>query len=390
MESRSNDTGGRQDGPGIARVTAEERYRSLVDAIKDYAIFLLDPEGHVASWNAGAERIKGYRANEIIGRHFSVFYPPEAVERGYPAEELARASKLGRWEDEGWRICKDGSRFWADVVINALYDEDGSVIGYAKVTRDLTERRNDEERLRQSEERLRLLMDAVEDAVVMLDPQGRITSWNAGATRLKGFEAGEIIGQHISRFYPMEEIAARRPERELSIAATHGRVEDEGWHLRKDGSRFWANVVITAIYGPTGELVGFAEVVRDMTERNRLRQLEYASELASRIEATREEEKRRIARELHDDLGQQLTALKMGLNSLYKDWGETSATSVPDALRDAVERAIASVRRVAAGRIRPRTPVIERTSLMAEDSPIAMMGGYPCWKRRSCLRMRRM
>lgn len=169
MEYAENGPNGGHPSEAIAMVSAEERYRSLVDAIRDYAIFLLDPTGHVASWNAGAERIKGYRADEIIGQHFSVFYPSDAQQRGYPAEELARAVTLGRWEDEGWRIRRDGSRFWANVVITPLRDREGMLVGFAKVTRDLTERRSNEERLRQSEERLRLLMDAVEDAVFMLD-----------------------------------------------------------------------------------------------------------------------------------------------------------------------------------------------------------------------------
>lgn len=355
MEYAENGPNGGHASETIAMVSAEERYRSLVDAIRDYAIFLLDPTGHVASWNAGAERIKGYRADEIIGQHFSVFYPSDAQQRGYPAEELARAVTLGRWEDEGWRIRRDGSRFWANVVITPLRDRDGMLVGFAKVTRDLTERRNNEERLRQSEERLRLLMDAVEDAVFMLDPDGHITSWNAGAKRLKGFEPAEIIGHHVSRFYPAEDIAARKPERELATAAAQGRVEDEGWRLRKDGSRFWANVVITAVYGPGGKLLGFAKVTRDMTERNRLKQLEYASELAARIETAREEEKKRISRELHDDLGQQLTALKMGLNRLVTQDDATpsaEAAQLADSMRAALDRAILSVRRLSAG-LRP-------------------------------------
>lgn len=355
MEYAENGPNGGHPSEAIAMVSAEERYRSLVDAIRDYAIFLLDPTGHVASWNAGAERIKGYRADEIIGQHFSVFYPSDAQQRGYPAEELARAVTLGRWEDEGWRIRRDGSRFWANVVITPLRDREGMLVGFAKVTRDLTERRSNEERLRQSEERLRLLMDAVEDAVFMLDPDGHITSWNAGAKRLKGFEPAEIIGHHVSRFYPAEDIAARKPERELATAAAQGRVEDEGWRLHKDGSRFWANVVITAVYGPAGKLLGFAKVTRDMTERNRLKQLEYASELASRIETAREEEKKRISRELHDDLGQQLTALKMGLNRLVTQDDATpsaQAAQLADSMRAALDRAILSVRRLSAG-LRP-------------------------------------
>ncbi|MGN6319478.1 PAS domain-containing sensor histidine kinase [Trinickia sp.] len=345
----------------LARISPEERYRAMVDSVKDYAIFLLDAKGRIATWNAGAERIKGYSAREIIGRHFSVFYPPEVAARGYPEEELRHASELGRWEDEGWRVRKDGSRFWANVVITALRDATGEVMGFAKITRDLTERRRNEEQLRQSEERLRRLMDAVEDAIFMLDTQGLVTSWNGGATRMLGFHAGEIIGRHFSRFYPIEAIAEREPEDELGDAAAYGRIEKEGWRVRKDGARFCAHIVLTAVYGVAGELVGFAKVVRDVTERNQLRELEYASELAARIEATREEEKKRIARELHDDLGQQLTALKMDLTALTGDDARPEAHSdgARDAvrlralaMREAVDHAIASVRRLAAG-LRP-------------------------------------
>jgi PAS domain S-box-containing protein len=348
-------------GTPLARVSPEARYRVLVDSVKDYAIFLLDAKGRIATWNAGAERIKGYEAQEVIGRHFSVFYPEEVVARGYPDEELRHAAELGRWEDEGWRVRKGGSRFWANVIITALRDEAGELIGFAKITRDLTERRRNEEKLRQSEERLRRLMDAVEDAIFLLDPQGEVTSWNVGATRVLGFQAAEIIGRHFSRLYPLEAIAAREPEQELADAGTRGRIEKEGWRLRKDGSRFCANIVVTAVYGVAGELVGFAKVVRDITERTQLRQLEYASELAARIEATREEEKKRIARELHDDLGQQLTVLKMDVAALIVSDGQP----IPDpndslhavhtralAMREAVDHAIASVRRLAAG-LRP-------------------------------------
>jgi PAS domain S-box-containing protein len=352
---------GHGEGPSLDRISPEKRYRAMVEAIKDYAIFLLDAKGRIATWNAGAERIKGYRAEEIIGRHFSVFYPEEVAARGYPAEELRRAAELGRWEDEGWRVRKDGSRLWANVVITALRDERGELMGFAKITRDLTERRRNEEQLRQNEERMRRLMDAVEDAIFMLNPQGQVTSWNGGATRVLGFHAAEIIGRHFSRFYPVEAIAAREPERELADAAANGRIEREGWRLRKDGSRFCANVVVTAVYGVAGELVGFAKVVRDITERNQLRQLEYASELAARIEATREEEKKRIARELHDDLGQQLTALKMDLTALTSDdvpIAHDPAEALEAvrqralAMREAVDHAIGSVRRLAAG-LRP-------------------------------------
>ncbi|CAB3717032.1 hypothetical protein LMG24076_04376 [Trinickia soli] len=361
MNIRPSPSDPHNDGALLQRISPEKRYRVLVDSIKDYAILLLDTKGRIATWNGGAERIKGYRAQEIIGRHFSVFYPADVVARGYPDEELLRAGELGRWEDEGWRVRKDGSRFWANVVITALRDETGDLMGFAKITRDLTERRNNEEQLRQSEERMRRLMDAVEDAIFMLNPQGQVTSWNGGATRLLGFHAAEIIGRHFSRFYPIENIAEREPERELADAAAYGRIEKEGWRLRKDGTRFCANIVVTAVYGMAGDLVGFAKVVRDISERNQLRQLEYASELAARIEATREEEKKRIARELHDDLGQQLTALKMDLAVLAEADAQASIDDSLSlqavrvralAMREAVDHAISSVRRLAAG-LRP-------------------------------------
>lgn len=242
----------------------------MVHSVKDYAIFLLDPAGRVASWNEGAQRIKGYRESEIVGQHFSVFYRPEVAASGWPEYELKVAAEEGRFEDEGWRVRKDGTEFWANVVITALRDRTGELRGFAKVTRDLTERKLAEESLRSSEERYRLLVEGVRDyAIFMLDEQGNVVTWNLGAERLQGYEASEIIGQHFSRLYPPEAIATGWPDRELELARAEGRFEDEGWRVRKDGSRFWANVVITALVDQTGELRGFSKVTRDATERKR-------------------------------------------------------------------------------------------------------------------------
>src|SRR4051812_46828084 len=236
-----------QSPGGIAHETGE-LHRLLVQSVDDYAIFALDPEGYILSWNAGAQRFKGYTAEEIIGKHFSIFYPREKVEEHFPDYELKEAARVGRFEDEGWRIRKDGSRFWANVVITALHDPSGALVGYAKVTRDLTERRMAEEALRESEERFRLLVQSVRDyAIFMLDPTGHITTWNTGAERIKGYTAGEIIGKHFSIFYTQEDLDNGKPPRELEIATRTGVYEEEGWRLRKDGSRFWANVVITAV-----------------------------------------------------------------------------------------------------------------------------------------------
>ena len=247
---------------------SEDRFGLLVDGIVDFGIFMLSAEGTIASWNSGAERINGYSAREIIGKHFSIFYPPEDVAAGKCEHELETAVREGRFEEEGWRIRKDGSKFWANVVITAVRAKDGVLVGFAKVTRDLTARRTAETELRRSEERLRLLIASVKDyAIFILDPTGHVATWNPGAKRLKGYEANEIIGQHFSRFYPEEDVRAGKCEMELEGAIAYGRFEDEGWRIRKDGTRFWANVVITPIREPDGQLVGFAKITRDLSER---------------------------------------------------------------------------------------------------------------------------
>ena len=252
-------------------------YRLLVHGVQDYAVFLLDREGYVASWNRGAERLKGYAADEIIGKHFSVFYPQEAIERRWPQQELKLAAEAGRLEDEGWRLRKDGSRFWADVIITALHDETGELRGFSKVTRDLTERRGQQEALRQSEERFRLLVENVKDyAIFMLDPAGRVTSWNAGAERIHGYKAPEIIGRHLATFYPKDAVEKKWPEQELAMAREHGRFEEEGVRVRKDGGTFWASVAVTPIYDGDGVLIGYAKVTRDLTDHKRVETLEKA------------------------------------------------------------------------------------------------------------------
>jgi PAS domain S-box-containing protein len=243
-------------------------HKLLVDTVRDYAIFALDPHGCVLSWNAGAERLKGYTPDEIIGRHFSIFYPPGDIVADKPGRMLAAASRDGRVEDEGWRVRKDGTRFWADVIITALHDESGALVGFAKVTRDLTERRRAEEALRESEERFRLLVHGVRDyAIFMLDLDGRIVSWNEGAQRINGYTSDEIIGQHFSTFYPAADVAAGKPRWELEVATREGKYEEEGWRVRRDGGQYWASVLITALRGADGSLLGFAKVTRDLTAR---------------------------------------------------------------------------------------------------------------------------
>ena len=253
-------------------------FRLMAERVQDYAIFVLDTQGRIASWNIGAARIKQYTAAEILGKHFSIFYTPEDIARKWPEHELKRALMEGRFEDEGWRVRKDGTRFWANVVITALRDDRGKLLGYSKITRDLTERKRHEADLRESEERFRLLVDGVQDyAIYMLNPDGVVTSWNKGARRIKGYAASEIIGRHFSAFYEPADIEAGKPWAELATAREQGRAEDEGWRLRKDGTKFWARVVVSALHGADGELRGFAKVTQDLTQRRHAEALEDAA-----------------------------------------------------------------------------------------------------------------
>jgi PAS domain S-box-containing protein len=391
----------RDRGAGANPGAPERLFELVVASVKDYAIFMLDPDGRVATWNAGAEVIKGYRAEEIVGQHVAIFYTPEDVAAGKPQALLNAAAAEGRVEDEGWRVRKDGSRIWADVVITLIAGPGGELRGFVKVTRDLTDRKRAEDKVRQSEEslratlygigdgvlaadeqgrvtrinpvaerltgwresealahpigeifhivneetraaainpvarvlaegvvvglanhtalisrdgserpiadsgapifdaqgrtigavlvfrdiseerraaealrqseqRLRLMVASVRDyAIFMLDDGGRVATWNAGAELIKGYRADEVVGRHISIFYTPEDVAAGKPEALLAIALAEGRVEDEGWRVRKDGSRFWADVVVTPIADSDGMPRGFVKVTRDLTERKR-------------------------------------------------------------------------------------------------------------------------
>jgi PAS domain S-box-containing protein len=307
----------------------QEPFRLFIDNVQDYAIFMLNPEGRISTWNAGAERIKGYRSSEIIGRHFSSFYLEEDVRAGKPERLLGVAEKYGRVEDEGWRVRKDGSQFWAGVTIAAVRNAAGQILGFGKVTRDLTERRRAELALRRSELRSHAFVDAVQDyAIFMLDPSGCVSTWNVGAERIKGYKPSEIIGQHFSRFYPEQDIRAGKPDMELHIAARDGRFEDEGWRIRKDGSKFWANVIITPIKDDREGLIGFSKVTRDSTDRmlaqrsleesrQKLQESEQSlRDLSLHLLQTQDEERRHIGREMHDSLGQYLSVLKLKLDSM--------------------------------------------------------------------------
>jgi PAS domain S-box-containing protein len=246
-----------------------ENYHLLVESISDYSIFMLDKDGIITTWNIGAERSKGYKEEEIVGKHFSILFLEEDRYNGKPEAELRQALLKGRYEEEGWRLRKDGSRFWSNVIVTPVFNEVNEHIGFAKITRDLTEKR------RQEELYLLLVKQVKEYAIFMMDTQGNVITWNEGAERIKQYAAHEIIGKNFSNFYLPDEKAANKPAMELQLAMRTGKYEEEGWRVRKDGSTFWANIVITPVY--TDKHIGFAKVTRDLTRRREMETLARAN-----------------------------------------------------------------------------------------------------------------
>jgi PAS domain S-box-containing protein len=324
--------------PLSQKMTAERRFELLVSGISDYAIYMLDPQGTITSWNAGAERFKGYRAEEIIGHHFSRFYTPEDQKAGLPQKALDTALKHGKFEAEGWRIRKDGTTFWTSVVIDPIFDTEGEHIGFAKVTRDITERKRAQEALRESEQRFRMLVQGVTDyAIYMLSPEGNVTNWNAGAERIKGYTADEVIGTSFARFHTPEDRAAGLPAVALQTAMREGRFEREAWRIRKDGTRFWAHVIIDAIRDDDGTLIGFAKITRDITEKKEAAEaLERAN--AALFQAQKMEAIGQLTGGIAHDFNNLLSVLSNGLEILPVDNQNALSVKIMESMRRAVER----------------------------------------------------
>jgi len=355
-----------KDRPSLA---GDRRFELLVNAITDYAVYLLDKDGCVASWNRGAQRFKGYTADEIIGRHFSVFYTPEDRATNLPARALRTATEEGRFEQEGWRVRKDGTRFWTSVVIDPVRDEDGVLIGYAKVTRDITEKLEVDRKLRESEQRFRMLIQGVRDyAIYLLDPDGRVSNWNAGAALIKGYTADEIVGQHFSRFYTPEDQAAGEPARALATALREGKFEAEAWRVRKDGTRFRAGVLIDPIYDEAGALVGFAKITRDLTERWKAQQEMNAAREAL-AQAQKMEAVGRLTGGVAHDFNNLLTVIRASADLLARP-------NVPEEKRQRYIRSIADTAERAALLTRQLLAFARRQPLKPERFDIAQrLGG---------------
>ena len=314
-------------------------FKLLVQSIVDYAIYMLDPNGFVTSWNAGAERIKGFQTEEILGKHFSTFYTEEDRAAEMPQKVLEIARREGRFEGEGWRVRKDGSRFWASVVVDRINGEDGELVGFAKITRDMTEKRAAQQALLDAERHFRLLVQGVTDyAIFMLDPQGHVTNWNAGAQRIKGYTPEEIVGEHFSRFYTPEDREAGLPQRALETAREAGRYEAEGWRVRKDGSRFWANAVLDAVHDDDGKLIGFAKITRDMTEK-REAQLQLQESREQLFRSQKMEALGQLTGGLAHDFNNLLTAILGGCDLALRNLSdEERLKRMLDGIRNSAQR----------------------------------------------------
>jgi PAS domain S-box-containing protein len=297
-ERKKNEKGGSSTKP-----KTESLHFKPLEEVRDYAIILLDAEGHITDWNKDAEKLTGYKATDVVGKKFEIFYPEPDRESGLPHRLLNLAAAQGSVIHEGWRIKKNGTNFWGGVVITSMYDEQGKLTGFSKVTRDLTERKRSEENLRkyaedlqvtneeletaneeleaaneelavmneelrQSEERYHKMVAEVQDyAIILLDREGNIEDWNAGAEYIKGYTANEIIGKHFRIFYTQADREAKLPETLINLAVRKGRAHHEGWRVRKDGTKFWGSITITALHGHHGNIIGFSKVTRDLTER---------------------------------------------------------------------------------------------------------------------------
>jgi PAS domain S-box-containing protein len=249
---------------------SEERFRLLLEGVKDYAIFMLHPDGRVASWNAGAQRIKGYFAEEIIGQHFSRFYTPEDLQLGKPERALSLAAAEGRYQDEGGRVRKDGSRFWANVVVTALHNDAGELKGFAKVTRDVTERK-------QTEENFRGLLESAPDAMVIVGNEGKIVLVNKQTEKLFGYPREELLGQPVEILVPARFRTAHAHYRSMYYANPSVRPMGAGLQLhgrRKDGTEFPVEISLSPLVTEGGTLVSGA--IRDITERKRVEERAHA------------------------------------------------------------------------------------------------------------------
>lgn len=354
-----------QQAAEAALRAGETQFRLLVQNLHDYAILMTDPNGIITQWTDGAAQVTGYSAQEAIGKHVSIIYTPEQVAGGYVDQELTEAAKTGRAEREDWRMRKNGERFWANEVVNPIRSPDGQLTAFAKITRDLGERRWAQQALRESEERFRLIVENVRDyGIFTIDPQGSITSWNPGAQRIFRYTTDEIMGKNARILFTPEDQANGEHAKELETAAREGRASDDRWQMRNGGERFWASGVTSALRDGAGKLIGFTKILRDETPRKQLEeQLKQSNEelerrITNRTETLRQHqrqlrslvaelgrseirERRTLATELHDNLAQLLAVCKMRISAIEAQSPEQSparqeAAAIKESLGEAI------------------------------------------------------
>ncbi|GAA4343891.1 PAS domain-containing sensor histidine kinase [Flaviaesturariibacter amylovorans] len=250
----------------------EKEHQLLLDAIREHAIFMMDTEGNINSWNEGARRLKGFEEEEVMGRHFRMLFRPEDLADGRPEREIRKALETGKYEEEWWRLRKDGSRFWAHVILHPIFDDHGTHIGFAKITSDIS-------RYKQTNELNRFLMNEVTGfAIFLLDPNGKIAQWSKAAESIMGFTEAEALGRSLSLLYvPREDNALETDVLRHLEQASSGRYEEESWKVRKDGSQFWANYIITPLHNGDGD--GYVVMIQDLTERRAYEQEQKTSRL---------------------------------------------------------------------------------------------------------------
>ena len=332
----------------LALVQGEEWFRLLVEGVTDYAIYMLDPEGRVVTWNAGAERSKGYKAEEILGKNYSIFFLPEDAEAGEPARELAEAEREGQYQTEAWRMRKDGAKFWAIVTLTAIRDGQGELRGFAKVTRDMSAQKAAEEVLRSHNAQLesyRIIVENIDSyAIFTLDVEGRINSWSPGARNVVGYTAEEVMGREYSIVFTPEEIRAGKPLQEMEEAERNGSCVTESWRVRRDGARCWASGSLTAVRNETGKLTGFIRMARDMTGHKQIEdaQARLAGGLEVRVRERTlqmEDAQARLAAELEDRVRERTLQLEANMEELRRRNAEAEASAI-NAARELQEKEV--------------------------------------------------
>lgn len=354
--------------PAHLALTDAQRFQLIISAIRDYAIYMLDPQGKVTSWNKGAQQFTGYSSEDILGSHFSVFYPLPEREAGLPQHALDVALREGKFEDEGWRLRKDGTTYWASSIIDPIIADDGELLGFAKITRDITEHKLAAQTLQASEQQFRMLVQGVTDyAIYMLSPEGKVTNWNAGAQRIKGYTAEEVIGTHFSNFYTETDRNDGLPERALMTAAEQGRYEQEGLRVRKDGSTFWAHVIVDAIRSELGDLIGFAKVTRDVTER-RETALALARANAALFQSQKMEALGQLTGGVAHDFNNLLAVASSGLQLLTVQFPELENSRSMESIRRALSRgAILTQQLLSFARQQPLQPETHEVNTLIAD-----------------------